>query len=67
MGGSPRGLEVYKKAHNGSGKENNDYIKDVTKKMKDYLKDGSKGEYEMNPKIFPVGNGELEKRDKNAL
>jgi hypothetical protein len=67
MGGSPRGLEVYKKAHNGSGKENNDYIKDVTKKMKDYLKDGSKGEYEMNPKIFPVGNGELEKMDKKAF
>jgi hypothetical protein len=67
MGGSPRGLEVYKKAHNGSGKENNDYIKDVTKKMKDYLKDGSKGEYEMNPKIFPVGNGELEKMGKKAF
>jgi hypothetical protein len=67
MGGSPRGLEVYKKAHKGSGKENNDYIKDVTKKMKDYLKDGSKGEYEMNPKTFPVGNGELEKMDKKAF
>jgi len=66
MGGSPRGLEVYKKAHNGSGKENDDYIKDVTKKMKDYLKDGSKGEYSVNPKIFPKGNGELEKMDKKA-
>ena len=67
MGGSPRGLEVYKKAYNGSGKENEDYLKDVTKKMKDYLKDGSKGEYDMNPKIFPVGNGELEKMDKKAF
>ena len=66
MGGSPRGLEVYKKAHNGSGKENEDYIKDVTKKMKDYLKDGSKGDYDMNPKIFPKGNGELEKMSKKA-
>ena len=66
MGGSPRGLEVYKKAHNGSGKENDDYIKDVTKKMKDYLKDGSKGEYDMNPKIFPKGNGELAKMSKKA-
>ena len=66
MGGSPRGLEVYKKAHDGSGKENNDYIKDVTKKMKDYLKDGSKTDYDMNPKIFPKGNGELEKMKKNA-
>jgi hypothetical protein len=67
MGGSPRGLEVYKKAHNGSGKENDDYIKSVAKKMKEYLKDGSKGEYEMNPKTFPVGNGELEKMDKKAF
>jgi len=67
FGGSPRGLEVYKKAHNGSGKENDDYIKSVAKKMKEYLKDGSKGDYDMNPKIFPVGNGELEKMDKKAF
>ena len=67
MGGSPRGLEVYKKAHNGSGKENDEYIKSVAKKMKEYLKDGSKGEYDMNPKIFPVGNGELEEMDKKAF
>ena len=66
MGGSPRGLEVYKKAHNGSGKENDDYIKSVTKKMKEYLKDGSKTDYDMNPKIFPKGNGELEKMKKTA-
>lgn len=67
IGGSPRGLEVYKKAHKGSGKENDDYIKDVTKKMKNYLKDGSKGEYDMNPKTFPAGNGELSKMDKKAF
>ena len=35
--------------------------------MKEYLKDGSKGDYDMNPKIFPVGNGELEKMDKKAF
>ena len=45
---------------------NNDYIKSVTKKMKNYLKDGSKGQYEMHPKIFPKGNGELAKMDKKA-
>jgi hypothetical protein len=45
---------------------NNDYIKSVTKKMKNYLKTGSKGEYEMNPKIFPKGNGELAKMAKKA-
>jgi len=61
IGGKPRGLSEYEKAHNGSGKENADYIKSVTKKMKDYLKDGSKGEYTESPKHFPKGNGELEK------
>lgn len=45
---------------------NSDYIKSVTKKMKNYLKDGSKAKYEMNPKIFPKGNGELAKMDKKA-
>jgi hypothetical protein len=34
--------------------------------MKDYLKDGSKGDYEMDPKHFPKGNGELEKMAKMA-
>jgi hypothetical protein len=45
---------------------NDDYIASVTKKMKDYLKDGSKGKYEMNPKNFPKGNGELAKMVKKA-
>jgi hypothetical protein len=67
MGGSPKGLEVYKKAHKGSGKENDDNIKAVTKKMSEYLKDGSKTDYDMNPKIFPKGNGEFEKMDKKAF
>lgn len=49
-----------------SGKENEDYIDSVIKKMKDYLKDGSKGKYEMNPKDFPRGNGEIEKMEKMA-
>lgn len=62
----PRGLSTYEKAHKGSGKENEDYIKSVTKKLKDYLKDGSMGEYEMNPKHFPAGNGELKKMSKMA-
>jgi hypothetical protein len=59
--GKVRGLDVYNKAHKGSGKENEDYLKSVTKKMKDYLKDGSKGDFEMNPKHFPKGNGTLGK------
>ena len=62
----PKGLATYEKAHKGSGNENEDYLKSVTKKMKDYLKDGSKGDYDTNPKIFPKGNGELAKMDKKA-
>ncbi len=46
--------------------ENDDYIKSVTKKMKEYLKDGSKGEYNMDPEQFPKGNGELAKMAKKA-
>ena len=46
--------------------ENDDYIKSVTEKMKKYLKDGSKGKYDMNPEQFPKGNGELTKMDKKA-
>ena len=34
--------------------------------MKNYLKDASKGEYEMNPKHFPKGNGELGEMGKKA-
>lgn len=63
---SAKGEEAYSKAHKESGKENEDYIKSVTKKLKDYLKDGSKGEYNMNPKTFPKGNGELGKMEKKA-
>ena len=66
VGGSPRGLETYKQIHKKDGKENDEYIKSVTKKMKEYLKDGSKGNYDMNPKMFPKGNGEIEKMSKKA-
>lgn len=65
--GKPRGLTTYEKAHKESGKENKDYMKSLEKKMKDYLKDGSKGKFEMNPKKFPKGNGELGDMDKKAF
>jgi ribosomal protein L32 len=55
-----------KSSQERSKKENEDYIKSVTKKMKDYLKMGSKGDYEMDPKHFPKGNGELAKMSKMA-
>lgn len=60
-GQTPKGLGEYERSVKKSKKENDDYIKSVGKKMKDYLKDGSKGDYEENPKHFPKGNGQLEK------
>jgi hypothetical protein len=60
-GRTPKGLGEYERSVKKSKQQNDDYIKSVTKKMKDYLKDGSKGEYTENPKHFPKGNGELEK------
>lgn len=59
-------IKLTKSNQEKSKKENDDYIDSVVKKMKEYLKDASKGEYEMNPKHFPKGNGELAKMDKMA-
>jgi hypothetical protein len=63
---APSAQNVLKSSLGRSKKENDDYIKSVTKKMKEYLKDASKGEYEMNPKDFPRGNGEIEEMEKMA-
>ena len=57
----PKGYTEYERSVKKSKKENDDYLKSVMKKMKDYLKDGSKGDYEENPKHFPKNNGQLEK------
>jgi hypothetical protein len=60
------GTSTTKRNVDKSKKENDDYIKSVTKKMKDYLKDASKGDFSFEPKIFPKGNGELAKMDKKT-
>lgn len=60
------GMSKTQKSLDSSKKEENDYISSVTKKMKEYLKDGSKSSYEMNPTYFPKGNGELAKMEKMA-
>ena len=65
-GKTPAGLEAYEKAHKGSGKENKDYMKEITKKITEYQKDGSKEKFTTDPKHFPKGNGELEKMSKKA-
>jgi hypothetical protein len=59
--GKPKGLTKYEEVHKKDGKENEEYLRSVAKKMKEYLKDGSKGAYEENPKHFPKGNGQLAK------
>jgi hypothetical protein len=63
---APSAQNILKSTLGQSKKENDDNIKDVVKKMKEYLKDMSKGEFEMNPKHFPAGNGELEEMEKMA-
>ena len=55
------GISSQKTAMKTSKKDNDDYIKSVTKKMKDYLKDASEGDYETEPKSFPKGNGDRKK------
>ena len=65
-GKTPAGYAEYERSIKKSKTEEEGYMKDLTKKMKDYLKDGSKGSYEMSPKHFPKGNGELAKMDKKA-
>lgn len=62
----PKGLAVTDKVLKADKKENTKALKDVTKKMKDYLKNMSKGNYETNPTHFPKGNGELAKMSKKA-
>ena len=54
-----RGYSEYERSFDKSGKENQDYYKEVSKKMKDYMKDGSKESFTMEPKHFPMGNGEI--------
>jgi hypothetical protein len=60
------GVSTTKKNLDNSKKENESYIKSVTEKMKKYLKDGSKGDFDLEPKIFPKGNGELGEMSKKT-
>jgi hypothetical protein len=60
------GLAKTEKVLGKSKKENDDYIASVTKKMKEYLKDGSEETYESNPTKFPQGNGQTKKDDIKA-
>lgn len=65
-GGKAKGLVAYDKVHKQDSQVNKSALKDIEKKMSDYVKAGSKGNFEMNPKTFPKGNGELGEMSKKA-
>ena len=64
--GKSKGMVEYDKVHKKDADINQKANKESFKKMKDYVKAGSKGNFEPNPKQFPKGNGELAKMDKKA-
>lgn len=64
--GTAPGITKYKTVHKQDGKENSDALKEVGKKMEEYVKAGSKSNFETNPKYFPKGNGELAKMSKKG-
>jgi hypothetical protein len=59
----PEGLKKTMKALEGSKKENEDYAKDVVKKMKGYMKDMFSGgqTFDESPEDFPQSNYDMEK------
>lgn len=61
-----KGLKDTERVLKGSKKVNDEAISAVNKKMKDYLKMGSKEEYTPDAKHFPKGNGELGEMEKHA-
>ena len=54
-----KGMKDTEKVLKDSKKVNDEAMKGVNKKMKDYVKAGSNEGYEENPEGFPKGNGEM--------
>jgi hypothetical protein len=61
---SPEGLKKTMKVQDTNKKENEDYAKEVVEKMKNYLKGGSNGQFDMNPESFPKSNYQFKKDEK---
>jgi len=61
-----KGMVEYDRVHTKDSNINKEANKASFKKMRDYVKAGSKGSFEENAKHFPKGNGELAKMDKKA-
>ena len=64
--GKSKGMVEFDRVHKKDEDINKKANEESFKKMKDYVKAGSKGNFETNPKHFPKGNGELGKMDKKA-
>ena len=58
------GLKKTEKVLGKNKSEGDTYFKELAKKMTDYLKDSTKGKYEMNPENFPQSNYDMEKEHK---
>jgi len=64
--GKSKGMVEFDRVHKKDEDINKKANQESFKKMKDYVKAGSKGNFEPNPKHFPKGNGQLAKMDKKA-
>lgn len=64
--GKSKGMVEFDRIHKKDQDINKKANEESFKKMKDYVKAGSKGSFEPNPKMFPKGNGQLAKMDKKA-
>lgn len=63
-GKQPRGYTEYERVHKADKKEEDDYMTLLAKKMKDYLKDSTKGEFKENPEKYPQTNYDIDKDAK---
>lgn len=61
---SPQGLKDTDKVLSQNKKINDDHTKDVVKKMKEYLKNMTKADYNENPDDFPRSNYDIDKDEK---
>ena len=63
----PEGLKKTEKVFTADKKENDDYAKQVVKKMKDYVKKGSVGEFKESPENFPESNYTMGKMKEKTM
>ena len=61
---SPQGLKDTDRVLVQNKKVNDDHTKEVVKKMKEYLKDMTKADYNENPEDFPRSNYDIDKDEK---